>query len=122
MSRNLRKCLKSMHLYCNTKCPKLKKSMINEISTNNSYFKALHEILHNINVKKIKLKASDKRKLKKHVTALEKILSNPKSKARRISAVKQTGGAWPLLLSLAAPLISEVINYAISKANSTNSS
>jgi hypothetical protein len=107
--------MKNLHLVCDTKCKKLQKSILKEMSKNDVYFKALYEIVRNIYLKNIKLKQSDKLKLKKNAKVLNNILSNPKSKRKRSLLVNQSGGFLPFILPLVGTAISELISYAIGK-------
>jgi len=104
-----------MEIFCETKNPKLKNSILNEMSSNDKYFKALHEVVHNISIKNLKLKPSIKRKLKQHLKILDKILCKPKCKRKRAAIVKQSGGFLPILLSLVAPVVAELVSNAFSK-------
>jgi len=70
MSNNLRKCLKTLTLYCNTNEKKFKNSLLQEMAKNEAYYKAIREIVYNIKNKKINLDKSDKKKLIKFVKIL----------------------------------------------------
>lgn len=122
MSKNLRECMKKMQLVCANKCPKLKKSVLKEMSKNELYFNALFEIIHNISHNKLKLKPSDKKKLKKFLKYMEKIARKPKSKRSRALLVKQSGGFLPIILPIVASAVTELISYAIRKKSDSNSS
>jgi hypothetical protein len=121
MSKNLRNCMKNMDIFCNTKCRKLKKSILKEMSKNDDYFKALFEIVHNISVNKLKIPKKDKRRMKKHIKTLEHILCNPKSRVKRASAVVQSGGFLPIILPILGTVLSGLIGNVISQTSDFNS-
>ncbi len=113
MSKNLRKCMKNMHLVCDANCPKIKKSLLKEMSKNGHYFEALFEIVHNINLKNIKLKTAEKKKLKKFVRFMMMVLDKPKSKIKRSSLVNQSGGFLPVVLPILGTVLAEILGNAI---------
>ena len=113
--------MKKMHIYCDTDCPKLKKSILTEMSQNDCYFNALFEIVHNISKKKLKFKPNEKRKLKKYVKLMEKIIEKPKSKSKRVSAIKQSGGFFPIILPILGTVVAELIGNAIRKKSDSDS-
>ena len=122
MSKNLRNCLGNMKIVCDTKCAKLQKSFLKEMSKRDDFFKALFEIVHNISLKKLKLKPSDKRKLKRHLKIMNKIIAKPKSKVKRSKIINQSGGFITAILPLVVTAVSELISYAISKKSGSHSS
>lgn len=61
MSKNLRCCLNNMNALTKTENKKLKKSLLNDMSCEEYYFRALYEIVWNFYKKKIKLTALDKK-------------------------------------------------------------
>ena len=122
MSNNLRKCLKKLELYCDTDCKKLKMSLLKEISKNDCYYKALHEIIHNICRKKLPIKSDNKKGFKKYIGLMNNVLSKPKSKRTRIKLIKQSGGFWPLIIPIVTSVLTEVIENAIRKKSNVNSS
>ncbi len=122
MSKNLRNCLRNMKIVCNTKCARLRKSFLKEMSKKDDFFKALFEIVHNISLKKLKLKPSDKRKLKHHMKIMNKIIAKPKSKVKRSKIINQSGGFITAILPLVVTAVSELISYAISKKSGSHTS
>ena len=114
MSKNLRKCMNKMHLVCDSKCPKLKKSILADMSKDNQYFRALYEIVHNIKLKNIKLTPSEKKKFKKYIKFMEEILKKPKNVRKRRQLVNQSGGFLPIILPILTSVISGLIGNAIS--------
>jgi hypothetical protein len=121
MSKNLRQCLKTMHLYCGSKCPKTKKSLLNDMSKNDIFFKAIYEIVNNISKNNIKLNSHQSKKLVKHVKIMKKILSKPKSKHTRRLLVKQSGGFLPILLPIVGGAIADLLVNVISKKSGISS-
>ena len=120
MSKNLRNCLSSMSILTETKCKKLKRSILCDFSKNDKYFKAIFEIVLNLSENKMILTSHEKKKLNKHLKILEKILKNPKCKRKRSLAVKQSGGFLNILLPIVGTLITELISNAFSKKGNTN--
>ena len=125
MSKNLRNCMKIMDIYSRTKSPRIKKSILQEMSRNDCYFKAIFEIICNIANQKLSLDYSAKRKLKKCVGFMEKVMINPKSRRSRAALVKsQKGGGVFLaaIIPLLTTFVTSLIENAISKKSSTNTS
>ena len=117
MSKNLRKCMATMHLYCNSDCPKLKRSILSEMSKQDCFFRALFEIINNIHLKNIsldKLKPNEKKKAKKFATIMNKIHNQPRSKVKRRKLVKQTGGFIQFILPVLTSVVSELISNVVS--------
>lgn len=121
MSKNLRKCLKTMQLYCCSKSNKLKKSILNDMSKQKCFFDCLFEIVNNIKQQKIKLTTAQRGKLKKQAKLLYKIHRKPRSHNSRVRLVNQSGGFIQYILPVVAPIVVELIANAISKKNNTNS-
>ena len=111
MSNNLRKCLNKMKHYCNTDCKNLKKSMLHEMSSDDKYFNAILEIITNVSLKNIAIPVKEKNKLKKHIKVFNKIMIKPKNKKIRKKLIKQSGGAWPILIPFAIEAVRELIEY-----------
>lgn len=105
--------MRTMHLFCDNKCPKIKKSLLNEMSKNDSYFKALFEIVNNIARKNVKLDTKTKKRLKKYKKLMYIILTRPKSKVKRAKAIKQSGGFLPIVLPIIGTVIAEVLSHVI---------
>ena len=122
MSKNLRNCLKNMKFVCDTKCGRLQKSLIKEMSKKDDFFKALYEIVYNISLKKLKLKPNEKRKLKRHINLMDKILERPKSRIKRSKLINQSGGFIQAILPIVGIAISELISYVISKKSDSDPS
>lgn len=125
MSKNLRKCMKTMHLFCCTQNKKLRKSILDEMSKEECFFEALYEIVNNVFLKNIdfkKLTPAQKRKAKKFLPLLRKIHKHPKSKGIRRKIVKQTGGWISFVLPILTSVVGEIINNAVRKKSNTSSS
>lgn len=122
MSKNLRNCMKTMHIWCDTKSPKIKKSIIEEMSKKECFFEAVYEIIDNIYLKNLELTPSSLKKLKKYLKVMEKIHQRPQNKVIRKKLVRQTGGFLPIVLPILASVISDLISNAISKTSNSNSS
>ena len=125
MSKNLRKCMKTMHLLCSTQNKKLRKSIIQEMAKHQCFFEAIYEIVNNIHLKNIKLKnlkSLDKKRLKKFLPLLRKIHSCPKNKSIRKKLVVQTGGWLPIVLPVLTTVVGELISHAFSKKGDSGSS
>ena len=120
MSKNLRDCLNSLKILDETKCCKLKKSILCDLAKNEKYFKAIFEIVLNLSENKLKLNKIEKKKLKKHIKILEKILVNPKCRSKRVLAVKQSGGLLNILLPVVGSLITGLITDVIRKKGDIN--
>ena len=114
MSKNLRKCLENMCLINNTNSSKLKKSLLKEISCQDCYFKAIHEIAWNIYKNKLTLTAVEKKKLRSHIKLIEKILLKPKSVSRRALVVRQSGGFLNIAIPAVVTALSEILRHVIS--------
>jgi hypothetical protein len=102
-----------MKIVCGTKNAKLKRSLLKEMSCEDCYFKALHEIVINIANGKLKLGITEKKKLRKKIKYLERILSKPKSRTRRALAVKQSGGFLNVVIPAVITGLSEILRHAI---------
>ena len=122
MSKNLRKCMRTMHHYCDSNSPKIKKIILKEMSENPCYFDAIHEIINNIYLKNLKIPPSRRLKMKKFLKFFDDIHRQPKSKAKRRKLVIQSGGFIQFILPILATLVTELISNAISKKNNTSSS
>ncbi len=114
MSRNLRGCLSNMKIVCEAKNSKLKKSLLKEMSCEDCYFKALHEIVLNIANGKLKLGKAEKKKLRRKIKYLENVFSKPKSRASRALAIKQSGGFLNIVIPAVITGLSEILRHAIS--------
>ncbi len=114
MSKNLRACLSNMNMVCETKNTKVKKSLLNAMSCEDCYFKALFEIVTNISKGNLKLTNIEKKKLRKHIKLMEQILAKPEKEARRALAVKQSGGFLNIVIPALIPVISEILKHAVS--------
>ena len=123
MSRNLRRCMKTMHLYCCTKSKSVKKSILDEMSKENCFFDALYEVINNIHLENFKLKnlvPAQRRKLRKYAEIMHKIHVCPKKKAIRKRLVNQTGGFIQYILPFLVDEIRKIINNAVGKENNTS--
>jgi hypothetical protein len=103
-----------MRVLTKTENKNLQKSLLNDMSCEECYFKALYEIVWNLCKKKIQLTALDKENLKQHVRILGKILDKPQSKVKRASVVKQSGGFLNIAIPLVITTLSEIFRNAIS--------
>jgi len=103
-----------MNVFCETKNHKLRKSFLKEMSCNDCYFRALFEIALNISNGKLKLKAQEKKKLRKEARIIERILAKPKSEHRRALVVKQSGGFLSIVIPAVITGLSEILRNAIS--------
>lgn len=109
MSKNLRKCMSTMQLYCSTNSTKLKKSILGEMAKNDCFFKAIYEVVNNILLKNIQLTSAQQRKVRKYTTLMHKIHQCPKSSTKRRKLVSQTGGFIQAILPRLAQLVGELI-------------
>ena len=100
----------------------MKKSLLNLAAKDKCFFKAIHEIVHNIRVKKRKLKPSQKKLLNKHARFMKKVLLKPKSKRSRALLVRQSGGFWPVIIPLLTTVVSKLIEDAIRKKGNPSAS
>jgi len=116
--------MKTMHIYCDTKSVKLKKSILEEMSKNVCFFDAIFEIVNNIYLRKLKLKLSpsERKKFKKYLNVLDKIHQHPKSIVKKKKLIKQSGGFLPLILPLLASVITGIVTNAVSKKSDSDSS
>ena len=121
MSKNLRKCMKAMHIYCCTDSKKMKKSILEEMSKSECFFDAMHEVVNNILLKNVKMTSADRRKAKHFIKIMNKIHRCPKKKFIKKKLVKQSGGFIQFILPILTSVISEVIQNAISKKSDTSS-
>lgn len=116
MSKNLRKCMKTMQLYCSTEKKHLRDSILNEMSKHECFFDAIHEIVNNLFLKNINVKSltpAQKNKMKKMLPVMLKIRKKPKNKAIRRKLVQQSGGFLPVVLPVLATVVGELISNAI---------
>ena len=120
MSRNLRKCMKTMHLYCEQEHGDIKDSILDEMSKNDCYFEAIFEIIENLRIGKLRLPPSKLKHLKVHLNILDEICDNPKSNVKRRKLVKQTGGFLQIVLPILTTIVAELISNAISKKSDSN--
>ena len=82
MSKNLRKCMKTMHLYCGTEKKPLKQALLNGMSKHDCFFDAIYEIINNLFLKNLKLKRgsiSQRRKIRSFLPVLHKIKKKPEN-------------------------------------------
>lgn len=124
MSKNLRKCMKTMHLYCCTEKKPLRMALLNEMSKHRCFFDACHEIVNNLFLKNINLKnltPAQKKRMKKSLPVLHKIRKKPKSMAIRRKLVQQSGGWIPFVLPILTTIVGELIGNAIRKKSDTSS-
>ena len=103
-----------MELVIETEDKKLKKSLLQEMAFQDCYYKALCEIVRNLDKKKFKLSKSVKNQLRSEVKIIAKILSKPISRAKRASTVKQSGGFLNIVIPALIPFIGKIISDAIS--------
>ena len=122
MSKNLRKCMRTMHHFCDSNSPKIKKTILKEMSENPCYFDAIHEIINNIYLKNLKIPPSRRTKMKRFLKFFDDIHRQPKSKAKRRKLVIQSGGFIQFILPILATLVTELISNAISKKNNISAS
>ena len=122
MSKNLRKCMRDMHLFCEAKSSASKRKILEKMMSNSKYFDAFYEIVNNIHEKCLPITKSDRKKFKKcHIKTMEKIYNKPKSKVIRKKLVKQVGGFLPILIPILTAVVTEVISNAISKKGEVSS-
>lgn len=124
MSKNLRKCKKTMHLFCCAENKKLKKSVLEEMSENECFFDAMYEIVNNIylkNMKLSKLTPAQKKQAKKLLPILRKIHKRPKKKIIKRKVILQSGGFINFILPILTTIVSELISDAISKKSDSGS-
>ena len=120
MSKNLRKCMKKMHFFCESDSKHTKTVILNEMCKDECFFDALFEIVKNIQCQCLKIPTSKRKLLKaKHIKLMDKIYKRPKSKTIRRKLVKQSGGFLPFLLPILTPIIVELIQNAISKKSNS---
>ena len=125
MSKNLRKCMKTMHIYCCTESKVLKKSLLCEMSKHQCFFDAIFEIVNNIYLKNLSLKSMtifQKREAKRFASIMNKIHKCPKKKLIRRKLVKQTGGFIQFILPILASVVSSLIQNASSQKGDVSSS
>ena len=122
MSKNLRKCMRTMHHFCDADSPRIKKTILKEMSENPCYFDAIHEIINNIYLENLKIPPSSRKKVKKFLYILDGIHKHPKSKVKRRKLVIQSGGFIQFILPILGTLITDLISDAISKKSNTGSS
>ena len=121
MSKNLRKCLRKMHHFCDFKSKNLKKNLLNEMCGDDCFFEAIYEIVNNIKCGCVRVPRNKKKLFKpRHLNVMDKIIKRPKSKAIRKKLVRQSGGFLPYILPIITPIIIELIQNAISKKSDTN--
>ena len=120
MSKNLRRCMKHMDIYCCTKGKSLKKSFLQQISRNDCFFDAIYEIINNIFLGKLnlsKLTPAQKKSVRRSANLMCKIHKRPKSKAKRKKLSNQTGGLIQLFYPLLAEKVASILRNALSKAS-----
>src|SRR5882757_3982896 len=104
MSKNLRNCMKIMEIYSKTKSAKIKKSLLEEMSHDDCYFRAIFEVIYNISNKNLVPDKKTKQKLRKCIKFMGNVLKNPKSRRRRASLIKSQKGNG-FFLSAIIPLL-----------------
>ena len=114
--------MKNMHLYCDEKDHRLRRSIMEELSKKNCYFEALFEIVDNFRQENWRLPPSQHRKMKEYIYILDKIYEKPKNKRSRKKLIKQSGGFWPLILPILTSVVTELISDAFSKKSNPDSS
>lgn len=114
MSKNLRRCIPGLQIVAKEKKNKLQKSLLKDISCQDCYFYAIHEIVWNIVNKKVKLNVNDKKRLKSHIKLIRKILECPKSQQRRALVVNQSGGFLNIAIPVVLSVLTEVFKNVIS--------
>ena len=122
MSKNLRKCMKTMRILCETKSKKIKTSILDEMCKQDCFFDALYEIVNNIYLKHIQFSSNQKRRLKKHIKLMECIHEHPKNPTKRKKIVKQTVGFLNLILPILLPVVGELISNVIRKKSNADTS
>lgn len=125
MSLNLRKCMKAMHLFCDAKSKRVKKSILADLSKNDCFFEAIFEIVNNIYLRNVEknyqMSSLEKKKLKKFVNIFDKILKHPKNKVKKRKLVIQSGGFLPILLPIITSIVTELLKNAIRQKSDTDS-
>lgn len=122
MSKNLRKCMRTMHHYCDAKSPQLKKTILREMSENDCYFKAVYEIINNIHLKNLEIPPSRRKHMRKYLKFLDEIHKHPKRKTRRKLLVNQSGGFIQFILPILGTVVTDLLIDAFRKKSDTNSS
>ena len=124
MSKNLRKCMKTMqHLDGLSKGP-LRKIFLEEMAKKDCFFEAIYEIIDNIRHKNLNIPPSKRSELRKCIKTMEEIHKHPKRRHRREKLVKQIGSGFflPIVLPILTTVISELIQNAVSKKSDSGSS
>src|SRR5258708_5498172 len=112
MSKNLRQCMKLMNVFYNTKSPKARASILNEMSRHECYFKALFEIIDNIHAGNLVSNKKTKVKLRRCIRFMEAVFKKPKSRRKRAALVKSQR-ANGFFLSAIIPLLTTVVGKLI---------
>ena len=114
MSKNLRKCMKTIHLYCCTESKTLKKSILAEMSKHQCFFEALYEVVNNIYLKNINLSPDQKKEARKFIKLMNKIHKHPKNDISRRKLFNQSGGFWQFALPILLPAVFDLVKNAVS--------
>lgn len=111
MSANLRSQFPKLEMVARAKKPSIKKALLEAFSDDEQFFKAVRELVKNTVKKNIKLSSNQRKKLVRYKSLLLDIFKKKISKKRRRRLMMQTGtGVFiPLILPLAASIISSLV-------------
>jgi len=91
---------------------KSRKRILTDLSGDQTAYDAIHEIAFNTIKGNVKLKKSQKAKLKKHQKVLKKFccLKSKKNIKKRLQLLIQSGGFLPILIPAVAAILTSILN------------
>lgn len=112
MSENLRKHMSKLQTISQVKSASLRKALMKEFSSDESFCRAMREVVKNTIKKNVPLTESQKKVLRKCKRPLLGIMKYQKKNRRKF--VEQTGSGvfLPIVIPLVAELIGSLINNA----------
>lgn len=113
MSQNLLKNFSKLEIISQLKNLKTRKLLLAEFSEDDSFCKAIREIVRNTINKNIKLQDKDKKKLKKYKKVILALARKRKSKKSTKALMQQSGTG--IFLPIVIPLVASIIGDLLSR-------